>query len=197
MKWLATRWLKALGWTPIHTPPPSPHGIIIAYPHTSNWDFFYSVLWKVSVGCELRWVAKSSLFFFPLGIFMRMLGAIGVSRQGGQNNVTALSHAMLKHTKCWLAIAPEGTRSHRPYIKSGFYHIARAAAVPIGIGFIDYEKKEVGIRYYRMVKDNFAEELTQLAEDYAAIKPYDASKVCDLKMRVTSDTIISDDIISD
>lgn len=191
MKWLATRWLKALGWTAVYTQPPTTHGIYLAYPHTSNWDFLYALLWKISTGAKVKWVAKESLFVFPLGIFMRAFGGIGLSRKGGQDNVTALCNTMLAQPECWLAIAPEGTRSYRPYIKSGFYHIATTANVPLGIGFIDYERKEVGVREYRYVMPTIGEELKQLARDYHTVHPYDAHKVCDLKLRNSLDDLSS------
>jgi hypothetical protein len=189
MKWFATCLLKMLGWTAVYKQPPTAHGIYLAYPHTSNWDFFYSLLWKFSTGVKVSWVAKESLFVFPIGIFMRAFGGVGISRKGEQDNVAALCNTMLSQSECWLAIAPEGTRSYQPYIKSGFYHIATTANVPLGIAFIDYELKQIGVRYYRYVMPTIAEELKQLAHDYQTVRPHDASKVCDLKLRNSLDDI--------
>lgn len=189
MKWLASLILKMLGWKILYIPPEHPHGIVICYPHTSNWDFLYGMLWKFTTGFKVKWVAKDSLFIFPFGGLMRMLGGIGISRAGGQDNVTALSNAMLNQHQCWLAIAPEGTRNYKPYIKSGYYHIARVANVPVAIGVIDYGKKEVGIKAYRYTQETFAQELMQLKQDFNGVKAYDPKKVGDLKMRVSSDDI--------
>ena len=100
---------------------------------------------------------------------MRRLGGIGIKRDGNLNNITALSNALLKEENCWLGMAIEGTRSYKPYIHMGYYHIAKTANIPIGIAFIDYTTKTVGVREYRYVKDNLADELAQLARDYANI----------------------------
>lgn len=183
MQWLAKRILKIIGWSTIQAPFPAKHGIMVVYPHTSNWDFPLGILWKFAVGAHPRWVAKHTWFRFPLGGLMRGLGGIGIRRDGGLDVSNQLRDKMLAEPECWLCIAPEGTRSRKDYIHMGYYHIAQAAQVPIGISFIDYKTKTVGIREYRMVKDNMTDELVQLAIDFAGIQAYNPLKVSALQLR--------------
>ncbi|AXF85967.1 hypothetical protein DTO96_101707 [Ephemeroptericola cinctiostellae] len=183
LQWIAQKWLKAMGWTTAYAPPPNSHGIYIVYPHTSNWDFLMGVLWKFAMNIQPRWVAKHTWFRPPMGWFMRRLGGIGIKRDGNLNNITALSNALLKEKHCWLGMAIEGTRSYKPYIHMGYYHIAQTANIPIGIAFIDYNTKTVGVREYRYVKDNITDELAQLALDYAGIGALYPEKMGQLSVR--------------
>jgi 1-acyl-sn-glycerol-3-phosphate acyltransferase len=183
LQWLAKTILKTIGWKTIYAKPNSPHGIIIVYPHTSNWDFPLGVLWKFAVKMQPRWVAKHTWFRFPLGGIMRGLGGIGIRRDGNLDITKQLRDTMLAEKQCWLCIAPEGTRSRKEYIHMGYYHIAQAAQVPIGIGFIDYKTKTVGVREYRMVKPTVDEELAQLAIDFEGIQAYDPNKASLLRAK--------------
>ena len=183
MQWLAQTILKLLGWKTVYVEPPAKHGIIIVYPHTSNWDFLFGILWKFAVHTKPRWVAKDSWFRFPLGGLMRRLGGIGIRRDGGLDITTQLRDKMLSEPECWLAIAPEGTRARKDYIHMGYYHIARAANIPIGIGFIDYKTKTVGVRGYRMIESDLSAELEQLVTDFKDIHAYNRTQASALKVR--------------
>ena len=207
MQWLAQTILKLLGWKTVYAEPPAKHGIIIVYPHTSNWDFLFGILWKFAVNTKPRWVAKDSWFRFPLGGLMRRLGGIGIRRDGGLDITTQLRDKMLSEPECWLAIAPEGTRARKDYIHMGYYHIARAANIPIGIGFIDYKTnmgyyhiakaantpigigfidyktKTVGVRGYRMIESDLSAELEQLVTDFKDIHAYNPTQASALKVR--------------
>ena len=121
---------KLIGWKTYYEPLPGPHGIIVVYPHTSNWDFPLGVLWKSAYKVRPRWVAKESLFKPPVfGWFMRKLGGIGIKREGNLDVAQNLKKTMLAEDNCWLVIAIEGTRSYKPYIHLGYYYIAKAANV--------------------------------------------------------------------
>lgn len=183
LQWIAKKWLDLLGWKTTFTQPPTEHGIYIVYPHTSNWDFLYGILWKFAVGAQPRWVAKDTLFRPPLGWLMRKLGGIGIKRSGNLDVTTSLKNAMLNEQNCWLCIAIEGTRKHKPYIHMGYYHIARAANVPLGIAIIDYATKTAGVSTYRMAKDSVEEELAQLALDFKDVGARFPEKAGDLKVR--------------
>ena len=158
---------KLIGWKTYYEPLPGPHGIIVVYPHTSNWDFPLGVLWKSAYKVRPRWVAKESLFKPPVfGWFMRKLGGIGIKREGNLDVAQNLKKTMLAEDNCWLVIAIEGTRSYKPYIHLGYYYIAKAANVPIGLAKFNYETKTVGVSDYRYVKDTIEEEIEQLKLDF-------------------------------
>ena len=159
---------KLIGWKTYYEPLPGPRGIIVVYPHTSNWDFPLGVLWKSAYQVKPRWVAKESLFKPPVfGWLMRKLGGIGIKREGNLDVAQNLKKTMMAEDNCWLVIAIEGTRSYKPYIHLGYYYIAKAANVPIGLAKFNYETKTVGVSNYRYVKDTIEEEIEQLKLDFA------------------------------
>lgn len=141
----ALRLLNLFGWNVRFKPLPGPHGIAVVYPHTSNWDFFVGLLAKWSIGLEFRWLAKNSLFRGPMGTVMRYWGGVPVDRSAPQGSTHKLVQTMMASSWFWVAITPEGTRSHRPHWKSGFYRLALAAKVPVLVVYIDYKAKEVGV----------------------------------------------------
>jgi 1-acyl-sn-glycerol-3-phosphate acyltransferase len=120
--------------------------VIIGAPHTSNWDFPLTLLALSALGLQFCWVGKHTLFRGPLRFLFSSIGGIPVDRgthsSGLVDDMIALFQA---RSSMILAIAPEGTRSKKSHWKTGFYHIARAAEVPLALGYIDYGKKEIGV----------------------------------------------------
>ena len=139
------RLLNLLGWNMLFKPLPGPHGIAVVYPHTSNWDFLIGLLGKWATGLHFRWLAKDSLFKGPMGAVMRFWGGVPVDRSAPQGATAKLAQQMVSSDWCWVAITPEGTRSYRPYWKSGFYRLALAAKVPVLVVYIDYKHKILGV----------------------------------------------------
>ncbi|WP_207764414.1 1-acyl-sn-glycerol-3-phosphate acyltransferase [Raineya orbicola] len=117
---------------------------MVAAPHTSNWDFFYTMVIFSSLGIRIRFLGKKSLFKFPLGLLMRFFGGIPVDRSKSNNLVSAAAEIIRKSKKIILLVPVEGTRSYTEGWKSGFYYIAQEANVPISLGFLDYARKEGG-----------------------------------------------------
>ncbi|NNG23271.1 1-acyl-sn-glycerol-3-phosphate acyltransferase [Telluria aromaticivorans] len=142
---LALRLLNLAGWNLRFKPLPGPHGIAVVYPHTSNWDFPVGLLGKWAIGLKFRWVAKDSLFRGPMGAIMRYWGGIAVDRRASMGATRQLTDTMLKSEWCWIGITPEGTRSYRPHWKSGFYHLATMAKVPLLLVYIDYRTKVLSV----------------------------------------------------
>ena len=119
--------------------------IIIAADHTSNWDFVVGMAVKWSLGLKAGFFAKHSLFFWPLGVLMRALGGVPIERSRTGNRVQDAVDEINKTDNFVLVIAPEGTRSKVARWKTGFYHIARGADIPVvPVGF-DFTKKKVVI----------------------------------------------------
>lgn len=141
----ALRLLNLTGWQVHFKPLPGPHGIVVVYPHTSNWDFPIGLLAKWALGLKFRWLAKDSLFRGPMGALMRYWGGIAVDRRASMGATRQLAQTMLASPWCWIAITPEGTRAYRPHWKSGFYHLATTAKVPLLLVYLDYGRKVLSV----------------------------------------------------
>jgi 1-acyl-sn-glycerol-3-phosphate acyltransferase len=141
----ALRLLRLAGWNLRFKPLPGPHGIAVVYPHTSNWDFPIGLLGKWAIGLKFRWIGKDSLFRGPMGTLMRYWGGIPVDRRASMGATRQLARTMLDSPWCWIGITPEGTRSYRPHWKSGFYHLATTAGVPLLLVSIDYGSKMLNV----------------------------------------------------
>ena len=159
--------LKLLGWKLYFPGLPAVHGVIIVYPHTSNWDFCLGILAKWGMGIQVHFLAKDSLFDIPLlGSWLRYLGGRPVIRHSPQGYVDQISKEMLSDPFFWVLMAPEGTRKHVPVWKSGFYRLALKAQVPIGMAFIDYANKEIGMKHYFELTGDEGLDLTTLRKEY-------------------------------
>ena len=137
--------LKIGGWTPIGATPDVPKAVLIAAPHTSNWDAYWGLVYKVAIGIDAKFFAKESLFWFPLGNLLRALGGIPLDRTHAGSSVQQAIDAFAANDSFYFGLAPEGTRSKRPGWKSGFYRIAVGAGVPVALGYFDYGRKRIGI----------------------------------------------------
>ncbi len=136
--------LKTLRWKAIGTPPEQNKYIIIVAPHTSNWDVFYGVILAFTLKLDARFLAKKELFHWPFAPIIRWLGGIATDRSSHSNIVDKIVKIFNENEKFVLALAPEGTRHKADYWKSGFYHIAKVANIPIVLAFIDYGTKTGG-----------------------------------------------------
>jgi 1-acyl-sn-glycerol-3-phosphate acyltransferase len=176
--------LRALGWRVEFADPPGPRGIIIVYPHTSNWDFVIGLLAKWAIGLPLRFVGKESLFRgftgATLGRLMRLWGGRPVDRHRASGAVEQLAQMMRSEPWFWLALSPEGTRRFQGHLRSGFYHLALAMQVPVGLAFIDYGRKSIGVRDYVRMSGDVAADLQMLRSFYAdkpGLHPQQASTI--------------------
>jgi 1-acyl-sn-glycerol-3-phosphate acyltransferase len=142
---LALRLLQLFGWKVRYKPLPGKHGVAIVYPHTSNWDFCVGLLGKWAIGLPFRWLGKESLFRGPWAGMMRSWGGVAVERSSQTGATQRLAEKMRASEWFWLALAPEGTRSYRPHLRSGFYHLAVMAKVPLVIVYLDYPNKVLGV----------------------------------------------------
>ena len=139
--------LKLTGWRvegalPAH----AARSVLIAAPHTSNWDLPYTLMVAFALRLNIRWMGKQSIFRAPFGGVMRWLGGIPVNREQSTNLVAASAKAIREADgPLQLIVPPEGTRSKTRYWKTGFYYIAREAQVPIVMAYMDYERKISGL----------------------------------------------------
>jgi len=143
--WVSTVFLKLFGWRVVGTVPDIPKFVLIAAPHTSNWDGIVMLTMAFVFRKKLFWMGKSTLFRFPFGRLVRWCGGIPVDRSGSGGHVEQTIAVFRKNKKMAIAIGPEGTRSNVRQWKTGFYYIALGADVPILLGFIDYKRKVGGV----------------------------------------------------
>jgi 1-acyl-sn-glycerol-3-phosphate acyltransferase len=136
---------RASGWELVGEVPALDKAVFIAAPHTSNWDGFWLLLAKCAFNLDVRFLAKHTLFWWPLGSLLRAFGAMPIDRSVASSTVDILVRKFAAEDQLFLAMAPEGTRRWRPHWKTGFYQIAKAAEVPIVLAFIDYSKRRMGI----------------------------------------------------
>jgi 1-acyl-sn-glycerol-3-phosphate acyltransferase len=137
--------LRLGGWSIVGGLPKPAKAVLVAAPHTSNWDGIWALIYKVAVQLDVRWFAKKSLFWFPLGTLLRALGGIPLDRRQAGSAVDQAVGMFRDLHSFYFGLAPEGTRSRTDYWKSGFYRIAESADVPIVLGFLDYGSKRLGL----------------------------------------------------
>ncbi|MAT87373.1 MAG: acyltransferase [Aestuariivita sp.] len=143
-KWTARKILYLAGWKIDPTNPPHARCVVIAAPHTSNWDFPMMILFTSAFGLEIKWMGKNSIFIGPVGYFLRKLGGIPIIRNKSNNLVSQMIELFGKSQELMLVVPAEGTRSRSKNWKSGFYHIAHGAEVPVLPTFLDYGNKRGG-----------------------------------------------------
>lgn len=141
---LAGAILKILGWRAVEGDGVPEKAVVVAAPHTSNWDFFYLILFAWRFGVSLSFVGKHTLFKGPMGPVMRALGGVSIDRSSPAGLVGQLCDALARTDRMALVIPAEGSRSWRPHWKSGFYRVAELAGVPVSLSFLDYTDKVGG-----------------------------------------------------
>ncbi|MBI5670588.1 MAG: lysophospholipid acyltransferase family protein [Chloroflexi bacterium] len=137
--------LRLFGWRAARQVPNLPKFVIIGAPHTSNWDGLILILMAFALRVRLHWLGKHTLFKPPFGGLLKALGGIPIDRAASRNAVEQAVEWFNGRNRAVLVIAPEGTRSRADRWKTGFYHIAQGANVPLVLGFIDYSRKTAGL----------------------------------------------------
>ncbi|KNZ33115.1 MAG: hypothetical protein AD742_07575 [Methylibium sp. NZG] len=164
---LARGVLRLAGWRLCFNGLPARQGVLIVYPHTSNWDFVLAMLAKWGIGMPVAFWAKDSLFQVPiLGSWVRWIGGVPVDRTAANGIVgqivRELESAREQDRFLWLALTPEGTRRHAAAWRSGFYHVALGAQVPLGLGFIDYRTRELGVEDFMLLSGDEAADMGEM-----------------------------------
>ncbi|MEO1201333.1 MAG: lysophospholipid acyltransferase family protein [Pseudomonadota bacterium] len=161
--------LRLGGWKPIGQLPDVPKAVVIAYPHTSNWDGIWAMIYKVYIGLDIRFFGKDTLFWFPLNVILRALGCIPLDRSAPGSAVQQAVREFAERDSFYFGLAPEGTRSFRPHWKTGFYRIAREAGVPIVVGYLDHGRREVGLGPSVHLTGDAEADLDRIRELYAGV----------------------------
>lgn len=163
---LSTLILNLLGWTVRADIPDTDKYIIIAAPHTSNWDFPLGIMAAWAMNVDIRWMGKHTLFRWPIGWFFRALGGVPVHRGQAQNLIQQMTELFAHSDKLVLALAPEGTRRKTNHWKTGFHYIARVAQVPIVMGYLDFGNRQVGISGAFYPSDDIEADFSRIRQFY-------------------------------
>lgn len=161
--WLLQRW----GWRLVLAAPAPPRCVVVFYPHTSNWDFPVGLLARWALDRPVHWVGKDSLFRWPVGRLLEGLGGIPVNRRRRTGFIDRLAAEFRRRTTLWLVIAPEGTRARTDFWRSGFYHLARRAEVPLALAYGDWGTRELGVGRYVTLCGNVEADMAEIAAFYA------------------------------
>jgi 1-acyl-sn-glycerol-3-phosphate acyltransferase len=159
------------GWKAFGEIPSSHKFVLIAVPHTSNWDFVYFIGLTQELGIAPNFMGKKSLFRWPWTNFMLDMGGVPVARGSNQNYVQQMIDEFARRDEFMLTIAPEGTRGSVQAWKTGFYHIAMGAGVPIVIGMMDYATKTGGLGPAIWPTGDYKADMAKVAEYYRKVTP--------------------------
>lgn len=161
--------LRLMGWRMVGSLPDLPKAVIIAAPHTTNWDFIRGISLVFALSLDAKWIGKRELFVGPLGPLFRWLGGIPIDRKSPQGAVEGAVAAFGAREQMILAIAPEGTRKAVERWKTGFYRIAAGASVPIVCGFFDNRNRALGFARVVTPTGDMGGEVTALQGFYAPL----------------------------
>ncbi len=159
------------GWTSFGEVPKVRKFVLVAAPHTSNWDFVFFIGLTEDLGIMPHFMAKNSLFRWPFRRFMFDMGGVSVDRSSNQNYVQQMTQEFDCRDEFMLTIAPEGSRDNDSKWKTGFYQIALAAKVPFVIGMMDYGKKSGGLGPAIMPTGDYEADMAEVIKLYRAVVP--------------------------
>ena len=159
--------MRRSGWRVVGEFPDIRKLVMIAAPHSSNWDAVWGILFKIALRLDIRFVGKREAFFWPLGIVLHRVGGIPINRHGTQDMVAQIREQFAAKEQLWFGIAPEGTRKKVIKWKSGFWHIARAAQVPILPIYFHYPDKVIGLLPLFPPSDDLNADMARIRALYA------------------------------
>ncbi len=170
--------LALMRWRAVGEPIANQRFVLIGAPHTSNWDFPIMLMVVLKLRLRVHWLGKKSLFRFPFGALMRWLGGIPIDRSRRSNTVEQIAALYRQHDELVVLIPPEGTRSRVERWKTGFYHIANQASIPILMGYLDASRREAGLADFFQPTGNADKDIAEIREFYAdkrGIRPENAA----------------------
>jgi 1-acyl-sn-glycerol-3-phosphate acyltransferase len=164
-------WFRLKGWKVVGTIPPGvTKAVVVAAPHTSNWDFVYALATFRILNLEVNYLAKKELFKFPLKYLLEGTGGIPVIRSRSLNQVDAMIRMFREKEHLYLLAAAEGTRKKVTKWKSGFYHVALGAGVPVLLGYLDYKNKLAGFGPVIRLTGTKERDMSEIREFYRHIQ---------------------------
>jgi 1-acyl-sn-glycerol-3-phosphate acyltransferase len=168
--WIGRSWLWLFGWKIQGAALTYRKFVLIAAPHTSAWDFPFMLATAYVMRVRLCWFGKHTLFDPPWGWLLRRLGGFPVDRRASQSLVMQMTERFNRSDALVLAVPPEGTRRKVEVWRSGFYHIALESRVPIGLGYLDYDRKLGGLGMFVMPSGNVKDDMDKIRDFYRTIR---------------------------
>ena len=162
--------LRIIGWETKGKEISHQRFVLIAAPHTSNWDFPLMLLVILKLKLEIFWMGKDTLFPFPFAGLMRWLGGIPINRAASHNVVRETVRQYRDNKELVVLIPPEGTRSKVTKWKTGFYHIANLAKVPVLLGYVDFKNREAGFVDFFYPTGDLEKDMEEIRKFYAPLK---------------------------
>lgn len=168
MQRLTALGLRTAGWRFEGPVPAEKKYVVLAFPHTSNWDGVMLLAMTRSIDLEMSWMIKSTWFRGPLGPLLRAVGAVAIDRSKAGNIVQQMIEEFARRERFVLVVPPEGTRGRAEHWRSGFYHIARGADVPVVPGFVDYRHRRWGLGPPIYLTGDVGADMDRVRDFYAA-----------------------------
>ena len=182
---------KLTGWHVEGELPDTPRYVIVST-HTSNWDFAFGILGMAILSCGFQsihivWLGKQELFRGVMGAIFRRIGGIPIDRQHGHGVVEQAIAFLRSRPKLAMLITPQGTRKRRNYWKTGFYHIALGAGVPILLGYIDYRRRAAGPGPLIVPSGDIEADMAIIRDFYQSVTPRYPWQAGDIRVRQKPD----------
>ena len=161
------RWVFThAGWRIAGELPDVPKAVVIAAPHSTNWDVVWGMLVKIGMRLDIRFIGKREAFVGPVGALLRGFGGIPIDRSAAHGVVGEMRELFASNERCWLALAPEGTRKKVQKWKSGFWHIARETGAPILPAYFHYPERTIGFGPLFHTTEDVEADMARLREFY-------------------------------
>lgn len=184
--------LRSRRWRIEGYPPEIPKFVMVAAPHTTNWDLLYLLAVSWATGIHVSWLGKDSLFPGPVGTLLRALGGIPVERDRRSGLVSSLTREFAAADRLVVTFPPEGTRSRTDHWRTGFYRVAVAAEVPIVCSYLDYSRRVGGFGTAIEPSGDIAADLPLFQEFYAGIQGKYPDQQGDIALRPSDTTDVTD-----
>ena len=184
---LARALLRLGGWQVDFDGLPAAQGVLIVYPHTSNWDFVIGILAKWSIGMPVAFWGKHTLFAVPVfGRWLRWVGGVQLDRSAPAGVVSAMVQRLqTAHGQggfFWLALSPEGTRRWMPGWRSGFHRVAVQADVPLALGHLDWGRRRVGVGPCLRLGGDETLDMAEIARRYDEVRGFHAERAAPVRL---------------
>lgn len=175
--------LRLRGWRLAGEVPCLPKYLVVFGPHTCNWDFPLAMLAGAGFGIRFRWLGKHSVFRWPVAGFLRRIGGIPVRRQRSEGIVGQIAAAYAAADSLVIGLTPEGTRTSTPYWRSGFYHMALAAGVPLVPASLDRPTRRITLGPAMTLSGDPADDMGVIRSFYAGTRGIHPEKASAIRLR--------------
>ena len=175
-------WLAAFGWQVEGGKPAARKAVVVAAPHTSSWDFPFTLAVAWTLGLDIAWLGKHTMFRWPFAGVLRAWGGIPVDRRAAHDLVAQVAARLRAADDLYVILSPEGSRRHVDRWKTGFYFIAAQAQVPIVLGYLDYAKKRGGLGTLLMPSGDLAADAAHIVAFYAGVTGKRADKFAGVRL---------------